>query len=78
MTWPAAGPNNITLKGADEETLQAYIAAKTGFDTTIEDGRIWVFRNGSDELADFKKNGEPAKCVTRPGAETAWNDSQVS
>ena len=68
VTWPAAGPNNITLKGADEETLQAYVAAKPGFATIIEDGRIWVFREGSDGLAEFEKSGEPAKCVTRPGA----------
>lgn len=68
VTWPAAGPNNITLKGPDEETLQAYLAAKTGFATIIEDGRIWVFHDGSAQLEDYMKNGEPAKCVTRPGA----------
>lgn len=68
VTWPAAGPNNVTLKGANEETLRAYLASRTGFVTFIEDGRIWVFRVGSPDLADFEKNGEPAKCITRPGA----------
>ena len=68
VTWPAAGPNRVTLKAADDESLQEYVAAKDGFVTIIEDGRIWVFLPNSDELKEFEEIGEPAKCVTRPGA----------
>jgi hypothetical protein len=43
--------------------------AKEGFHTEVdEDGRLWVFRAGSDELKEFKAHGEPAKVVIRPGA----------
>ena len=41
--------------------------AKPGFHTVIEDGRLWVFREGSKELVEFQKSGEPAKSVTRVG-----------
>gem|GEM_PF-603566 len=68
VTWPAAGPNRVTLKAADDESLQEYVAAKDGFVTIIEDGRIWVFLPNSAELKEFEEIGEPAKCITRPGA----------
>jgi hypothetical protein len=34
---------------------------KPGFVTEVEDGRLWVFRENSQELKDFKATGEPAK-----------------
>jgi hypothetical protein len=34
---------------------------KPGFVTEVEDGRLWVFREGSQELKDFEATGEPAK-----------------
>lgn len=40
---------------------------KPGFVTEVEDGRLWVFREGSKELEDFKKTGEPAKQFTDIG-----------
>jgi hypothetical protein len=42
--------------------------AKPGFYTDVKDGRLWVFREGSKELADYRKHGEPAQQVTRIGA----------
>ncbi|SDO47021.1 hypothetical protein SAMN04489798_3034 [Pseudomonas arsenicoxydans] len=42
--------------------------AKPGFITEVEDGRLWVFREGSKELVDFKKTGEPAKQFSDIGA----------
>ena len=41
---------------------------KPGFWTKPHDGRLWVFRAGSKELAEFQKSGEPARQVTRIGA----------
>jgi hypothetical protein len=38
-----------------------------GFVTEVEDGRLWVFREGSQELKDFKASGEPAKQFTDIG-----------
>lgn len=40
---------------------------KPGFYTEVKDGRLWVFRDGSTDLAEFKRHGEPAKSVTRIG-----------
>ena len=39
-----------------------------GFKTEVEDGRLWVFEAGSEELAFFKQHGEPAKQFTNIGA----------
>jgi hypothetical protein len=41
--------------------------SKPGFYTEVKDGRLWVFRDGSKDLAEFKQHGEPAKQVTRIG-----------
>lgn len=41
---------------------------KPGFVVKIQEGRLWVFREGSKELQDFEKHGELAKHVTKPGA----------
>jgi sugar lactone lactonase YvrE len=68
VTWPAAGPNGVTLKAVDTSTLEAYVAAADGFEIRIQDGRIWVFRSGSEALQEFDRNGEPAKHVIRPAA----------
>jgi hypothetical protein len=65
---PGAGPGGLTLKGPDAETLTEYLAAAEGFVVKVVDGRLWVFRAGSPELADAERQGEPEKSVTRPGA----------
>jgi hypothetical protein len=41
---------------------------KPGFVTEVEDGRLWVFRENSQELKDFKATGEPAKQFTDIGS----------
>jgi hypothetical protein len=68
VTRPGAGQGGMTIRSADSETIDAYLTAKDGFETFIVDGRVWVFRTGAEELAEFKSNGELAKSVTRPGA----------
>jgi hypothetical protein len=67
VTWIGEGPRGTTLRSESAETLLAYLAAKPGYAVFIEDGRVWVFREGSKELAEFEKFGEPAKSVTRIG-----------
>jgi uncharacterized protein (TIGR03000 family) len=42
--------------------------ARPGFVTFERDGRLWVFREKSKELEEFKRDGEIAKQVTRIGA----------
>lgn len=41
---------------------------KPGFAVFMEDGRLWVFKADSKELAEFLAKGEPARQVIRPGA----------
>jgi len=68
VTRIGAGPNGMTLKGPDSETLDEYMLTRPGFCVKVEDGRLWVFRCGSEELEAFQKGGELAKHVTRIGA----------
>ena len=42
------------------------LGAKDGFVTLAQDGRLWIFREGCDELHQFLKDGEIAKHTTRP------------
>jgi hypothetical protein len=42
--------------------------AKPGFVTEVKDGRLWVFREGSKDLEEFRKSGDLTKMVTRIGA----------
>lgn len=39
-----------------------------GYVTEVEEGRLWVFKENSAELAEFKQYGEPAKQFTVIGA----------
>lgn len=68
VTRPGAGPNGVTLRSENSETIDLYIAAKSGFETSIVDGRLWIFKSDATELEEFKSNGELAKSVTRVGA----------
>ena len=52
--------------GACATTAASY--KKPGFYTEVRDNRLWVFREGSKELDEFKKHGEPAHQLTRVGA----------
>lgn len=49
-------------------TALASLYDRPGFVTEIEDGRLWVFRENSQELKDFKATGEPAKQFTDIGS----------
>ncbi|MCC5849676.1 MAG: hypothetical protein JJU29_16455 [Verrucomicrobia bacterium] len=43
--------------------------AKAGFYTTLDsDGRLWVFPEGSQDLADYKEKGKPVRQVRRIAA----------
>jgi hypothetical protein len=66
---PGAGPGGITIKSVDRETIIAYVVAKPGFYTSLDQhGRLWVFAEDSEELAAFKEKGELARHVIRPAA----------
>ena len=66
-----AGPDGLTLEAPDDTTIQAYldapVGARPGFVTVVDDGRLWVFKDGSPALADYQKNGVPEKASIRIG-----------
>jgi len=68
VTLIGAGPRGMTVRGPDRDTINEYLVAKPGFYTKIVDGRLWIFRNDSKDLEEFKKTGEPAKSITRVGS----------
>ncbi len=68
VTRPGAGPNRMTIRSADSETIDAWTATKGGFFVKEDEGRLWVFRSDDPALADFLAGAEPAKMVIRPGA----------
>jgi len=61
------GPLGISLRSPDAETVDAYMYTKPGFVVSVEDGRLWVFKAGSEALADWRKSGDLAKRVTQIG-----------
>jgi len=72
VTLVGAGPEGCTLLGSERETLEAYAApwrhGRAGFEVFWDDGRLWVFAEASDALAEYRAKGEPAKRVTLVGA----------
>lgn len=59
---------SIAISLASCATTTGSSVSKPGFYTEVRDGRLWVFREGTKELEEFKKTGEPAHQVTRIGA----------
>jgi len=67
VTRIAVGPLGCTVKGPDKGVITAYLTHKPGFVTMAEDGRLWVFRDGSKELEQKLGGGELAKHTTIVG-----------
>jgi hypothetical protein len=65
--WLAAGLLVLAVAGCSA-TNRAGGYDKPGFVTAVKDGRLWVFRAGSNDLEEFQKYGELTKSVTRIGA----------
>lgn len=68
VTRPAAGPDRVSVRSADSETIDAYLASKDGFVAWPVEGRFWIHRSDDPSLAAFVGGAEPAKVVIRPGA----------
>ncbi|MFO7764882.1 MAG: hypothetical protein R6V33_00465 [Pelovirga sp.] len=66
---PAAGPNGMTVRAPELGIIDGYLMSKPGFVTSVEDGRLWVFKDGSKEAdAYIATKSKPAKHVVRPAA----------
>ena len=64
---PLAGPGKTTMKESVEGTINAYLQAKPGFATRLDQrGHLWVFKAGSKALADYDSKGAPAVHNVRP------------
>ncbi len=66
---PGAGPNRMTIRSPEFEIIDGYLMWKPGFVTAVQDGRLWVFKEGTKEAdAYIAAKSKPAKHVVRPGA----------
>lgn len=78
-TMIGAGPNGVSIRSVDTETILGFLGWKPGFVTIGVEGRLWVFESGSDALAEFRRSGEPAKLATvlgvGPRSTTVRSDS---
>ncbi len=61
----AAPGGIIKIKAPDQGTIDAYLAAKSGFVTRVIDGYLWVFVEGSAEQKAVDAGNELAKHVTK-------------
>lgn len=46
ITLIGAGPGGMTIKADSKDTAIEYLAAKPGFNVSVEDGRVWVLKAG--------------------------------
>jgi hypothetical protein len=67
-TKVGAGPGGMTVKAPNSKVITEYVIATDGFHAEILDGRLWVFRQGSKELANFMAKGPSDKHSTKVGA----------
>ena len=51
-------------KAPDSDTLKGYLAMKPGFVTRVQEGYLWVYKLGSEELVKALKGEELAKHTT--------------
>lgn len=64
---PLAGPDNLTVRSPEGETITLYLTAKPGFHTRLRNERLWIFPEGAEALAAFDASGRvPARHVVRP------------
>lgn len=49
VTLIGKGPGGMTIKAPDKDTAYAFLAYRKGFVTEIEDGRLWVLRDGQEK-----------------------------
>jgi len=66
-TLIGVGPMGKSVRSDDTATIKAWLVATAGYETYIDDGRLWIFEPGSEALAEYLQVGEPAKHVTRIG-----------
>ena len=58
-----AGDAKVTAKVPESATYD-----QPGFAVYERDGRLWIFKDGSEGHKTFLEHGEPAKCITKIGA----------
>lgn len=72
VTRIGVGPDGKSLMSSDGQTIDSYLASTTyaypGFHVEMLDGRLWVFKDGSEALKQYREIGEPAKRLTRIAA----------
>ncbi len=68
VTQVGAGPQNVSVRSIDRETLLRYLGSKPGFHVEVIDDRLWVLEEGTEAHEKFFDDGPPPHSVTQIGA----------
>lgn len=67
VTLVGEGPDGMTLRGPDLETIQAWQFSRPGFEVWVRDGRLWVAKPESLDALWLRTGGELGKNATLVG-----------
>lgn len=67
VTWIGSGPEGMTIRGPDADTLLGYIGMTPGFKVIPVKGVVYVFRDPSEELDSYEDFGRIATRVEMEG-----------
>jgi hypothetical protein len=67
VTWIGSGPDGMTIRGPDADTLLGYIGMTQGFKVIPVKGVVYVFRDPSDELDKYEDFGRMTTRVEMEG-----------
>lgn len=65
---PNGPPPTPRDAGPSEESTMRSPHDRAGYVTHLDDGRLWVFAEGSEALSMYEQSGEPARSITMVGA----------
>ncbi len=68
VTVTDVGPEGMTLRGPDHDTIHSYLCCREGFFVQALDGELWVFETESPELEAFLRGARPAEPATLENA----------
>ena len=63
---PNAGPAGLTIRAPDGRDIIEYLGTKPGFQVFEHNGRLWVYRADSPDLAKAAEGRHPVNHVIRP------------
>ncbi|MCA8948336.1 MAG: hypothetical protein KDE27_02470 [Planctomycetes bacterium] len=82
VTRVAAGPDGMSVRAPDKDTIDGYLLSRGGFATRCNDGEIWVCPADSPDFGTFCERGTPPANASRagvgPNGETVSGPSEAA